>query len=132
MIAAYISVYGFVRISPFLQEKIRLVDTCGVHNLHGMPGIFGAIVSAIALGSANGADIYPDGAFKYSVGKQAGMQLVGICVSVGIAIATGLVTGWVLKLSILYFVFCILYYVFYFALIMDICRHLLLNIGMVC
>ena len=36
-----------------LLEKIRLQDTCGVHNLHGTPGILSAIASAIAAGVAS-------------------------------------------------------------------------------
>ena len=36
-----------------LLEKIHLQDTCGVHNLHGTPGILSAIASAIAAGVAS-------------------------------------------------------------------------------
>jgi ammonium transporter Rh len=34
-------------LTPYLQDKFGLYDTCGVHNLHGIPGILGGIVSAI-------------------------------------------------------------------------------------
>ncbi len=33
-------------------EKIYIQDTCGVHNLHGLPGVFSGIASAIAAGVA--------------------------------------------------------------------------------
>ena len=32
--------------------RIFLQDTCGVHNLHGMPGVMSAVASAIAAGVA--------------------------------------------------------------------------------
>ena len=35
------------------MEKFYLLDTCGVHNLHGMPGVFSALVSAIAAAVAS-------------------------------------------------------------------------------
>ena len=44
-----ISSFGFQRIGPFLAEKINLQDTCGVHSLHGLPGVFASIVSAIVI-----------------------------------------------------------------------------------
>ena len=36
---------------PFM-EKWYLQDTCGVHNLHGIPGVFSGIAAAIAASVA--------------------------------------------------------------------------------
>jgi ammonium transporter Rh len=33
-----VSTMGFARLVPALESMIGLGDTCGVHNLHGMPG----------------------------------------------------------------------------------------------
>lgn len=41
----------------FLDKHLNIHDTCGVHNLHGMPGIIGGIVGAITAANAN-ADTY--------------------------------------------------------------------------
>lgn len=46
-IAGTVSGFGYAYIGPYLRDKINLHDTCGVHNLHGMPGVIGGIVSAI-------------------------------------------------------------------------------------
>ena len=40
--AGLVSVLGFRYLTPALK-KIYLHDTCGVHNLHGMPGVISAI-----------------------------------------------------------------------------------------
>jgi ammonium transporter Rh len=43
-----ISAFSFVYLSPYLEKKISLHDTCGIHNLHAIPSWIGCIVSAIA------------------------------------------------------------------------------------
>lgn len=70
MICGYVvgalSAIGYVYIGPFLKDKIKLHDTCGVHNLHGMTGLSGGIISAIVSGrnaqrdyGARYTDYYP-------------------------------------------------------------------------
>merc|ERR1719500_1370959 len=40
-IAAVLSVCGFSFVQSFLYEKLNIHDSCGVNNLHGMPGLLG-------------------------------------------------------------------------------------------
>lgn len=37
---------------PFLNRRLKIHDTCGVHNLHGMPALIAAVAGAIASGLA--------------------------------------------------------------------------------
>jgi ammonium transporter Rh len=76
LIAGVISVVGYTIIQPRLQKATGGVDTCGVHNLHGMPGIFGGII-ALALVAA---PIW---------------QLTGIIISVIFAIIMGIIVGFI-------------------------------------
>ncbi len=47
LIAGFVSSVGFAFLQPILADKWSLFDTCGVNNLHGMPGILGGLFSAI-------------------------------------------------------------------------------------
>ena len=42
------SIYLFSIWQPFLSSKLKIHDTCGVNNLHGMPGVLAGIIGAIA------------------------------------------------------------------------------------
>ena len=53
-ITGCISSFGFAYLSHALQKCIKLHDTCGVHNLHGMPGVIGGLVSAIVVSRGAG------------------------------------------------------------------------------
>ena len=37
---------------PLLVKKLKITDTCGVHNLHGMPAVMGGILSILLAGIA--------------------------------------------------------------------------------
>ena len=55
--AGAISTLGFFFLSPLLEEKAGLGDTCGVHNLHGIPGLLGGLVRPEAARHAWNADV---------------------------------------------------------------------------
>ncbi len=46
--AGTLSVIGFQYVSPILSNVLHIQDTCGVHNLHGMPGLLSALVGILA------------------------------------------------------------------------------------
>lgn len=50
--AGLVSAVGFLHLGPYLQKSIGLHDTCGVHNLHGIPGVIGGVIGAISAASA--------------------------------------------------------------------------------
>lgn len=79
LLAGALSVIGYVFIQPMLESKIKLVDTCGVHNLHGMPGLLGGLMAIIVVPGV------------------AGVQLVGIAMTLGIAVLGGAITGAVIR-----------------------------------
>lgn len=55
MAGGILSSLGFAKIGPAICDSaIGLQDTCGVHSLHGMPGVFAAIVSMIYLTTLEG------------------------------------------------------------------------------
>lgn len=107
-LAGIISVLGFRFLSPLLEEKLKIQDTCGVHNLHGMPGILGAIVGAITASVAS-RDVYGDGledvfpniaSGEYDASTQGVRQAISLAVTLGIALLGGLITGFILKIPI--------------------------------
>lgn len=38
---------------PFLEKYLKLQDTCGIHNLHAVPGMLGGFVGAIVAATAS-------------------------------------------------------------------------------
>ncbi|XP_013871169.1 ammonium transporter Rh type A isoform X2 [Austrofundulus limnaeus] len=84
-VAGIISTLGFKYLSPVLASKLGIQDTCGVHNLHGMPGVLGGLagIIAVALGKAKGS---------------AAMQAAALASSIGFALIGGFVTGLIMKL----------------------------------
>lgn len=56
VVAGVISVVGYHIITPFLNKKLKIHDTCGVHNLHGMPGVLAAIAGIVTVALATEAE----------------------------------------------------------------------------
>ncbi|XP_037541473.1 ammonium transporter Rh type A [Nematolebias whitei] len=84
-VAGIVSTLGFKYLSPVLASKLGIQDTCGVHNLHGMPGILGGLagIIAVALGKKDGS---------------ASMQAAALASSIGFALIGGAITGLIMKL----------------------------------
>jgi len=101
-IAGLLSCFGYNYIQPFLEKRIKLHDTCGVNNLHGMPGILGALISAVVAAAGADSEVYgtqladnfPAG---YTAGKQGGIQVASIVNTVVIAIVGGILTGMIIR-----------------------------------
>ncbi|KAG1933929.1 ammonium transporter Rh type C [Pimephales promelas] len=105
-----ISTMGYIFISPFLEEKLKIQDTCGIHNLHAMPGVIGGIVGAISAAAATSTvygDLGLENTFDFTgaIAKrvptvQGGYQAAGLCVALCFGIGGGILVGLVLKLPI--------------------------------
>lgn len=52
-LAGIVSALGFLHLNGILKKKYGLYDTCGVHNLHGMPGVLGGLIGSLSAGSAD-------------------------------------------------------------------------------
>lgn len=81
LLAGAISVLGFVFVLPWLESKLKTVDTCGVHNLHGLPGLLGGF-SAIVV-----------------VPGIAAAQLTGIAISLALALIGGAIAGVLIRIT---------------------------------
>jgi ammonium transporter Rh len=96
-VSGIVSSFGFAYLSKYLQKKLNLHDTCGVLNLHGMPGLIGGFVSAIVASRGEG-NFGPMFSTYFKLGRdaqtQAGFQLAGTFLSLGLAIFGGLLTGY--------------------------------------
>jgi ammonium transporter Rh len=79
MVAGIVSTLGYTIIAPKVCKLIRGTDTCGVHNLHGMPGIVGGL-SAIV------------------VTRAPSVQILAIVCTVIVALVLGRVTGVIIGL----------------------------------
>jgi ammonium transporter Rh len=78
-VAGAICTVGFVFVQPALLKKIKILDSAGVHNLHGMPGLFGGLAAVVAIPAA------------------AKAEFVGMVVTFVLAWLAGIVCGLVLK-----------------------------------
>lgn len=130
-IAGVISVLGYQYVTPFLKSRLKILDTCGVNNLHGMPGILAGIVGAVAAAMASmnswGESMYEifplmapmenttefkeiqhnfnEFHLEPSIGRssieQGGYQMLALTVTLGISIVGGALTGLLLRMPCL-------------------------------
>uniref|UniRef100_UPI00398E82D7 ammonium transporter Rh type A n=1 Tax=Pristiophorus japonicus TaxID=55135 RepID=UPI00398E82D7 len=103
-IAGIISTVGFKYLTPIFASKLNIHDTCGVHNLHGMPGIIGGLAGIIGAAMAS-KNVYGDGLLstfpqlktRTAIG-QAGYQAAGLGATLAVALIGGTITGFILRI----------------------------------
>lgn len=102
-VAGTVSVIGYTYIQPYLERKFHLHDTCGVHNLHGLPGIIGGLGGFISA-SVVADNLYGDSITEIFPGRddrtaveQGCFQLLALVVTLAISISGGAFTGYILN-----------------------------------
>ena len=81
LLAGIISTFGFAVIQSKLQNKLKCIDTCGVLNLHGFPGLMGGLAAIFVVEGLNKTT-----------------QLKGIAITIAIALIAGFITGKILAI----------------------------------
>jgi len=81
VMAGGLSTFGFAVIQERQQKWMKLIDTCGVTNLHGLPGLMGGLA-----------------ALPIIKGLRMESQLLGIVITIAMAFLTGMITGKILPL----------------------------------
>lgn len=80
-VAGILSTIGFAILQGKQQKFQKIIDTCGVSNLHGIPGLFGGLAAIFVV---QGLDV--------------SAQLKGIGITIAIAIIGGLIVGKIVSL----------------------------------
>lgn len=88
-VAGMVSAVGYNKVQTILLNSFGLHDSCGIHNLHGMPSLLGGIASVVV-------PIVVTQGEAGALGKP-GNQLLGISVTLVMAIASGGLTGLAMK-----------------------------------
>lgn len=109
MIAGVVSTLGFHYLTPMLEHKIGLYDTCGINNLHGIPGVLGGLFSAIVMAAYNsGYDTVYTSNFNFFTSpfnnvsnflKQGGLQFAGTLSCIFFGLTFGLTTGYIISMT---------------------------------
>lgn len=81
-VAGIVSTMGFALLQKKQESFMKIVDTCGVTNLHGIPGIFGGLVAIFVADGLN-----------------AGSQLTAIGITIAVAAVAGLISGKLVSLT---------------------------------
>lgn len=95
--AGLVSAFAYNVIQPKL-EHYGVHDTCGIHNLHAIPSVIGALASVFVAFRTVGVNQPPDQEIYGPTHRQQWWhQLVGIVVCISFAIASGCFTGKLLR-----------------------------------
>jgi ammonium transporter Rh len=91
-LAGTVSCIGYEYVTPQLNH-LGIHDTCGVNNLHGMPGILSSLLAIIVVGAnGNGCADCPQ-ALKGFPGVTAAHQFYATLITIGVSIVMGTLAG---------------------------------------
>ena len=102
IIAGFVSNLAYVKLLEKVEHGfLGIHDTCGVHNLHGIPGLMGGLISAMVIASYQTWPGLDEAYLKYltvvyegrTFSGQAGIQVAATFMSIGIGIVFGLLAG---------------------------------------
>lgn len=105
-LAGILSVLGYNYVTPFLKKTFRIHDTCGVNNLHGMPALLAGVAGIICARMATSETYHESLETVFAArknrteAKQSVYQLIAVAVTLGISIASGLITGFIVRQKI--------------------------------
>jgi ammonium transporter Rh len=101
IIGGMLSAVGFKKLGPYVAENLNYQDSCGAVWLHGLPGIYSAIVSAIVIAGA-GNKGFPKEYFDHqrTLSEMAGNQMLSLVVTIAIALFAGASGAFMASLSI--------------------------------
>jgi len=93
--AGILSTLGFRFLTPKLNNWFGFQDICGIHNLHGMPGISGSILAVLALIplGLSYPDEFPRGNF------QCLYNLAGLGITIALGLIFGTFTGFLMFIA---------------------------------
>jgi len=98
-VAAIFSSLGYAYLTPQMY-KYGLADTRGVHNLHGIPGLIGALACIVSIAIAFDTDSFvfgePISEFFPDGPTTAAWFLLSLVVTLAFAIIPGFILGWVI------------------------------------
>lgn len=105
-----ISTFGYLYVTPFLEKRLKLQDTCGIHNLHALPGLLGGFIAAIVAAFASEGVYSKEGLINTfdlvgnyanrTLGMQGAYQAAGTCVAIAFGLVGGVCVGFILRLPI--------------------------------
>ena len=81
ILAGTLSTFGFAILQSKIESILKGIDTCGVMNLHGMPGILGGIAAVFIVDGIN-----------------KGSQMTGIGITILVAAVTGFIAGKIISI----------------------------------